>query len=246
MSSGILPSDHIMTAIQDFPKPKTLIDARSWFGLVSQIAWAYAISLVMQLFRDFVKNHSQFYWDTNLDKIFQNSKSILINQVTEGIQTFDVNKPTFVQTDWSKCGLGYLLLQKYCHCTMDRAPTCCWNGWRLVFAGSCFTHSTEANYSPTEGESLAVAWSLNHARTFVQGCETLIIATGHKPLLCVFNNRELFSISNPRISKLKEKKLAYKFKIQHNPRKWNWGADAFSRYPAHLEKQDKQLILHFL
>ena len=125
MSSGILPSDHIMTAIQDFPKPKTLIDARSWFGLVSQIAWAYAISLVMQLFRDFVKNHSQFYWDTNLDKIFQNSKSILINQVTEGIQTFDVNKPTFVQTDWSKCGLGYLLLQKYCHCTMDRAPTCC-------------------------------------------------------------------------------------------------------------------------
>ena len=70
MSSGILQSDHILTAIQDFPTPKTLTDARSWFGLVNQVAWAYAISPVMQPFRDLVKNHSQFYWDTNLDKIF--------------------------------------------------------------------------------------------------------------------------------------------------------------------------------
>ena len=99
---------------------------------------------------------------------------------------------------------------------MDRAPTCCQNGWRQVFAGSCFTHGDEADFSPTVGESLAVAWSLNHARMFVQGCETLIIVTDHKPLLGIFNNREL---SN---------------KIQHNP--GNGGADAFSRYPAHLEK----------
>ena len=48
MSSGILQSDHILTAIQDFPTPKTLTDARSWFGLVNQVAWAYAISPVMQ------------------------------------------------------------------------------------------------------------------------------------------------------------------------------------------------------
>ena len=39
-SSGILPSDHILIAIQDFPTPKTLTDARSWFDLVSQVAWA--------------------------------------------------------------------------------------------------------------------------------------------------------------------------------------------------------------
>ena len=80
---------------------------------------------------------------------------------------------------------------------------------------------------------------------FVQGCETLIIATDHKPLLGIFNNRELSSFSNYRISKLKEKTLAYNVKIQYNPGKWNRGADAFSRYSAHSEKQDKQLILHF-
>ena len=120
----------------------------------------YAISPVMQPFGDLVKNHSQFYCNTNLDKIFQNSKSILINQVT------DVNKPTCIQTEWSKGGLSYFLLQKYCQCPMDRAQICCRNGWRLVFAGSCFTHGAEANYSHT-GVNLAVAWILNHARMSV-------------------------------------------------------------------------------
>ena len=42
-SSGILPSDHILTAIQDFPTPKTLTDARWWFSLVNQVAWAYML-----------------------------------------------------------------------------------------------------------------------------------------------------------------------------------------------------------
>ena len=50
MSSGILSSDHILTAIQDFPMPKTLTDAWSWFRLVNKVAWAYAISPVMQPF----------------------------------------------------------------------------------------------------------------------------------------------------------------------------------------------------
>ena len=189
--SGILLSDHILTAIQDFPTPKLLAVIWSWFGLVNQVAWAYAILPIMQPFQDHVKNHSQFYWDTNSDKIFQNSKSVLINQVTKGMQTFIVNKPTCIQTDWSKGGLGYLLLQKYCQCPMDRAPTFCQNSWRLFFVGSRFTQVS--------------AWSLNHARMFVLGCETLVTATDLKPFLGIFNNREWSSISNLRISKLKEK-----------------------------------------
>lgn len=190
----------------------------------------------MQPFQDLVKNHSQFCQDTNLDKIFQNF--VLINQVTEGIQTFNVNKPTCIQTDWSKGGLGYLLLQKHCQCSMDIVPTCCRNGWKLVFVGFCFTHGVEADYAPTEGESLASAWSLNHARMFVLGFETLLIATDLKHLLGIFNNRESFSISNLKISWLKEKTLAHNLKIQHDPGKWNRGADAFSRYPANLKKQE--------
>ena len=40
-----------------------------------------------------------------------------------------------------------------------------------MYAGSRFTTPTEAGYSPTEGESLAVAFVLDNARIFVLGCK---------------------------------------------------------------------------
>ena len=91
--SGICPSQKILTAIRDFPVPKTLTDARSWFGLVNQVAWAYSNNHIMQPFRDLVKPSSKFYWDEQLDKLFQSSKEIIVNQVKEGIKTFDLNMP---------------------------------------------------------------------------------------------------------------------------------------------------------
>ena len=53
-----------------------------------------------------------FHWDEQLNQIFENSKTKLIASVEEGIRTFDVNLPTYIQCDWSKDGIGYLLLQQ--------------------------------------------------------------------------------------------------------------------------------------
>ena len=239
---GITPSDQILSAIENFPTPKSLTDARSWFGLVNQVAWAYSVSNVMQPFREMVKSNSKFYWDEQLEEIFNKSKDLLLNQVTKGIRSFDVNKTTCLQTDWSKDGIGYLLLQKHCSCPNDKAPTCCREGWKLIFAGSRFTKGAESNYSPTEGESLAIAWSINHAKLFVLGCKSLIVVSDHKPLLGIFNNRTLTDIDNPRICRLKEKTLSYNFKIQYNPGKWNRGADAFSRNPSNKQILETQHV----
>ena len=114
-----------------------------------------------------------------------------------------------LQCNWSKDGLGYLLLQIYCKCALDNAPICCSDGWHLVYASSRFTNPAESRYSPTEGEALAVSWSLQHARLFTLGCNNLIVSTDHKPLLGIFNDRALGDITNPRIQSLKEKTLRY-------------------------------------
>ena len=101
-----------------------------------------------------------------------------------------LNRKTCLQTDWSKTGVGYLLLQKYCECPDENTPVYCTNGQKLVFAGSRFTNPTESQYSPTERDALAFACSLENARMFVLGCKDLTIATDHKPLLGIFNNRK--------------------------------------------------------
>ena len=231
-SDGIRPSDKLLKAIRDFPTPTDITGARSWFGIVNQIAWAYSNASIMQPFRDLVKPNSKFYWDSTLQKLFEESKNQLVASAIEGIKSFDKSKNTCLQTDWCREGIGYLLLQQHCSCTSDKVPLCCKDGWKLVMAGSRFTKGAEARYSPTEGEALGVAWSLEHARMFVLGCEKLIVSTDHKPLLGLFHNRILSSISNPRLLKLKQRTLAFHFKTKYNPGKWHRGPDGLSRHPT--------------
>ena len=149
-ADGVVPSEKILSAITDFPPPTDLTSARAWFGLVNQVSWAYAVSPIMQPFRDPIKPNQQFYWDDNLEILFESSKNTIINLVKDGIKSFDLACQTCIQPDWSKEGIGYLLLQKHCQCT-QKSPVCCKDGWTLIFAGSRFTNNAESNYSPIEG-----------------------------------------------------------------------------------------------
>ena len=205
---------------------------RLFFVIVNQVAWVYSVSPTMQPFRELVKANSKFTWDDNLDKILNDSKAKIVSLVEEGIRTFDTSRRICLQTDWSKDGIGYLLLRQYCECDPKNAPICCPGGWRLVYAGSRFTPPTEAGYSPTEDESLAVVWALDNARMFVFGCRDLVVSTDHKPLLGIFRDRDLSSIPNDRISSLKEKTFCYQFSIQFCSGKWHRGPDAVSRNPS--------------
>ena len=236
--TGIAPSESMLNAIKNFPAPKNITDARSWFGLVNQVAWAYSISPIMLPFRELVKHKSKFYWDDTLERLFNESKQLLISAVEEGIRSFDYNRTTCLQTDWSKDGYGYLLLQQHCQCATANAPICCPDGWKLIYAGSTFTSESQSHYGPTEGEALAVAWSLDHAKMFVLGCKNLIITTDQQPLLGIFNDRDLSTIKNPRLQKLKSHTLRFRFTIQYCPGKWMRGPDAMSRNPANVASID--------
>ena len=81
---------------------------------------------------------------------------------------------------------------------------------------------------------MAVAWALQHSRLFTLGCEDLLVAVDHKPLLGIFNNRDLGSIKNPRIQNIKESTLPWRFTATYCPGKWTRGPDAFSRYPVRI------------
>ena len=230
--TGIQPSDELLQAIKDFPPPRDITGARSWFGLVNQASWAYSISDIMQPFRELVKQNSKFTWDATLQKLFEDSKAKLIEVISEGIRTYDTSLPTCIQCDWSKDGIGYLLLQKHCSCSMQHMPVCCNDGWKLVYAGSRFTKKSEQGYAPLEGEALALSWSLEHARIFILGCPNLTVVTDHKPLLGIFNNRDLASIENLRVQRFKSRTLHYRFNIQQCPCKWHRRADAVSHNPS--------------
>lgn len=115
-----------------------------------------------------------------LDQLFHQLKQLLISKLEEGINTFDTKQQTYLQTDWNKNGIRYLLFQKYCNCSDENTPVCCSGDQKLVFAESKFTTPTESRYLPTKGKTLAATWPLENARMFVQGCPELIVVTNHK------------------------------------------------------------------
>ena len=229
--NGIKPMKQIINAIENFPTPTDITGARSWFGLINQVAYAFSMSKEMLPFRELLKP-SKWYWDETLDDLFAKSKIHIAKLVEKGVRSFEINRPTCLATDLSKDGIGFMLLQKFCSCIMDEAPNCCTDGWCLVYAGSRFTTPTESRYAPVEGEALAVVYALEKCRIFVLGCPNLLIAVDHKPLVKILGDRAFEDIKNPRLFNLKEKTLMYTFSIKHVPGTWHKGPDACSRYPA--------------
>ena len=70
----------------------------------------------------------------------------------KGLAYFDCTKKTAYVTDWSKQGIGYVLLQKHCNCIGDVILFCC-EGWKMASC-SRFLQPSEYNYVRIEGEAL--------------------------------------------------------------------------------------------
>ena len=232
-STNVQPSDKHLDSIINFPTPTDITGMRSWFGLVNQSAYAFSMAEKMAPFRDALSPGNKFSWNEQLQELFDKSKTEIVNSVQNGVRLFDPKKKTALVTDWSKQGTGFSLTQKHCTCTSD-IPTCCNEGWKLVFAGSQFNNKAESRYSPIEGECLAVVKALRKptVQYFVLGCEDLIIGTDHKPLIKLLGNRKLEDIDNPRLLSLKEKTLRYRFVMKYLPGKKNKIPDAASRFPT--------------
>ena len=230
----IKPGAKYEAAIKNFPRPKTLTDMRSYFGLVEQVAYTFYASGVMAPFRDLLKpsnaSKGKIYWDEQLEHIFKESKTEILEAMREGVRMFTPDLPIAVSTDFSKDGLGNSLFQKHCNCPGEKL-NCCKSGWKLVAFSSRFTHPAERSYSPVEGEALSAAVGLKKFRHFILGCDKVYLAVDHKPLLKLLGDKHLDDIENERLKKLKERTFPYKFTVVHVPGKLHKVPDAGSRYP---------------
>ena len=232
--STVEPLPKYIDAIKGFPTPKTTTDIRSWFGLVNQVSHYGQLREMMAPFRQFLSPRVKFFWNQDLDQVFEDSKQKIISAIREGVKIFDVKRKTCLRTDWSKNGIGYMLSQKYCDCISDKSFGCCPDGWRITLAGSRFLHQAEKNYAPVEGEALAVAWSLEQTKYFTLGCNDLVVVTDHKPLTKLLGDRRLDEIDNPRLFRLKRRTLMWQFKTEYQRGCSNPFADAMSRKPKNM------------
>ena len=103
--------------------------------------------------------------------------------------------------------------------------------------------TAESRYAPIEREALVVIYGLESTRHFVLGCDNLVVATDHKPLLGVLNNRHLGHIKNERLLSLKEKMLPYRCSIIHIPGQKQKAPDANWRKPTGDAKNSPWIVI---
>ena len=122
-ANSVRPCEKFLNSIRNFPTPKNITDIRSWFGLVNQVSYAFSMTAKMLPFSELLQPNSTFNWNDQLDSLFNESKSVIIDEIEEGVRIFDKNKPTCLATDWSKTGVGFWLLctetlSMHRHCTI--------------------------------------------------------------------------------------------------------------------------------
>ena len=198
----IRPLDKHIEAIRDFPVPATITDMRSFYAMVEQVSYCAPVKEELTVFREHLKKGSTFYWDEQLDKLFKKCRKNIAEAVVNGIKTFDLEKPTTIESDWSVDGMGYWLRQKHCDC-VELKLDCCRTGWQLAGCGSRFCSGAESRYAPVEGELAAICCALERTRVFTLGAKHLTVVTDHKPLSAIIKGEE--KAVNARITRLREK-----------------------------------------
>ena len=57
---SLKPTLKITKAIKDFPTPSSIKGVRAWFGIVNQVAYAFAQSTIMAPFRELLQKNKNF------------------------------------------------------------------------------------------------------------------------------------------------------------------------------------------
>ena len=96
---------------------------------------------------------------------------------------------------------------------------------------------TEARYSATEIELLAVVWAVHKARLFLAGADFQLLVD-HKPLIPILNAKTLDELTSPRIVRLREKLTPFRFVAQWRPGADHKVADCLSRHPVSAPDPD--------
>lgn len=223
-STGMKPDPTKLSAIRDFPTPKSLTELRSFLGLANQLgAFIPDLQHSTVKMRELLKKTSTWLWLPDHEIEFCKAKELLTSPAV--VQPFDPKLHTQLLTDASRLhGLGFALIQR------ERAV----DGKgriRLIQCGSCSLSPAQRNYAIIELELSAIWFAVQKCSYYLRGMPEFEIITDHRPLLGIFE-KPLAALNNTRIQRLCENLNQFSFVTTWSKGKNHLIADALSRAPV--------------
>lgn len=214
--NGVSPDPSKITAIKDFPQPRTVRDVRAFLGLSGYYrVFIQNYAAISRPFTQLTKKDEKFVWTKQQQQeAFDNLKAALTSDSVLAHPRFD--QPFILSTDASDYAISAILSQLH-------------NGKeRPISFASRMLNAAERNYSTTQKELLAVVFGTQTHRCFLYGRKFKIV-TDHAAL------KWLITVKNHQCARLTRwvlKLSEYEFEIEHKAGKKHVNADCLSRHIA--------------
>jgi cleavage and polyadenylation specificity factor subunit 1 len=216
-SQGILPLPEKVKAVNDFDKPVTIRNLRTYLGMINFYhRFLPNIALTMaplnQLLMGKPKKHDKIVWDPGATQAFEDAKSALAAATM--LQHPAPDAPISIAVDASNTTVGGVLQQLHN------------DDWRPLAFFSKKLQPRERKYSTFGRELLAAFLSVKHFRYYITGLDFTIF-TDHKPLVGAIHKRQERDI--PRESRQLSFISQFTTDLRHVAGESNQVADALSR-----------------
>ena len=205
--NGIQVDPSKIEAVRDLPRPRNVVEVRSFLGLASYYRrFVEGFSKLATPLTELTLKSLKFMWSDRCENSFQELKQRLISAP---ILSLPIDEEKFVvYCDASRQGLGCVLMQ----------------AGKVIAYASRQLKEYEQRYPTHDLELVAVVFALKIWRHYLYGdkCE---IYTDHKSLMYFFTQKDL----NMRQRRWLELVKYYDCEILYHPGKANVVADALSR-----------------
>ena len=184
-AKGLSPDPKKIAAVKRMNLPRDVETMRSFLGLNR---FSPHLAELSEPLREICRQDMEFELNESVCVAFSRTKEEISKNVT--LPYFNPGRPTTLQTDASKKGLGAVILQ-------DSRPVM-FVSWALTGA--------EKNYQNLERECLAMIWGMEKFHYFLYG-KQFTLETNQKPLVSIYR-KHMVEIS-PRIQRLIMRSFPY-------------------------------------
>ncbi|GBP15563.1 Retrovirus-related Pol polyprotein from transposon 17.6 [Eumeta japonica] len=210
-TEGIKPNPEKISAVKEFPIPRTPKQLKSFLGLLGYYRkFIPNFAKITKPLTACLKKGNEIKLTEDYRKTFEMCKNLLCNDPL--LQYPDFSKDFILTTDASNYALGAILSQG--QIGSDK-PIC--------YASRTLS-STETNYSTIEKELLAIVWATKYFRPYLFGHKFKIV-TDHRPLTWIMGLKE----PNSKLVRWRLRLEEFDYEIVYKKGVQNSNADALSR-----------------
>lgn len=210
-SKGVHVDPEKVSAILKVPAPSNATEVRRFLGMSGWYRrFIPSFSEKIAPLSKLTQKSVPFVWTDKCEKAFQLIKNCLTSAPILTCPDFD--QPFILQTDASAYGIGAILTQQ-----LD-------DGEKVICFLSRSLTKLERNYTTTERECLAVIWSVEKLRHYLEGTEFTVV-TDHASLLWLHRLKD----PTGRLARWAVRLQPFNFTIIHRKGKENVVPDFLSR-----------------